>query len=137
MDNFSRPKIVFPNMTKFFPFYLDENGFYTNQKCFIITGERLWFLTAFLNSSLFRFCFKENFPGLQGGTRELSEVYFSKIPVIQVNEETNERFEKLIRQIQDKKRNGIPSKKEEEDINLLICQMYNLSPSDFDNIIKE
>lgn len=42
-------------MTKFLPFVYDKNGFFTNQKCFIITGDNVEFLTAFLNSSLFKY----------------------------------------------------------------------------------
>lgn len=87
-------------MTKYLPFFYDPDRFYTNQKCFIITGERIAFLTAFLNSSLFKFCFRDNFPELLGGTRELSKVFFDKIPVIQVDGNTNALFEKFIREIQ-------------------------------------
>lgn len=38
-DNFLKQKIIYPNMTKFLPFYLDQEGFFTNQKCFILSGE--------------------------------------------------------------------------------------------------
>ena len=39
-------------MTKFLPFVYDRSGVMTNQKCFIITGTHLEYLTAFFNSSL-------------------------------------------------------------------------------------
>ncbi|MGJ1498158.1 Eco57I restriction-modification methylase domain-containing protein, partial [Sphingobacterium spiritivorum] len=35
MEEFFRQKIVYPNMTKYMPFFLDNEGFITNQKCFI------------------------------------------------------------------------------------------------------
>src|SRR5690606_31050041 len=47
MDDFNRQKIIYPNMTKFLPFVYDDNGFLTNQKCFIVTGKYVEFLTAF------------------------------------------------------------------------------------------
>ena len=56
-------------MTKYMPFYYDIKGFYQNDKSFMITGRHVAFLTAFLNSSLFKFCFIDNFPELLGGTR--------------------------------------------------------------------
>ena len=99
-DDFSKPKIIYPNMTKYLPFVYDENKFYTNQKCFIITGNNIAFLTAFFNSSLFKFCFKDNFPELLGGTRELSKMFFEKIPVINVSSELNKEFETYIFDIQ-------------------------------------
>ena len=72
----------------------------TNQKCFIITGEKVAFLTAFLNSSLFKYCFRDSFPELQGGTRELSKIFFDLIPVIKVTQEINEKFKEAIMDIQ-------------------------------------
>ena len=78
---FERPKIIYPNMTKFLPFHLDKENYYTNQKCFIITGDSLEYLVSFLNSKLFRFCFEENFPELQGNTREMNKVIFETLPI--------------------------------------------------------
>lgn len=48
------------------PFVYDEANFLTNQKCFIITGQNMAYLNAFLNSSLFKYCFRDSFPELQG-----------------------------------------------------------------------
>jgi len=89
MNDFEKPKIIYPNMTKYLPFIYDDTGIYTNQKCFIITGDKLKYLTCFLNSKLFKYCFSDNFPELQGGTREISKVFFDKIPIklIEVTEE--------------------------------------------------
>ena len=52
LDEFSKPKIIYPNMTKFLPFVYDISGVVTNQKCFIITGKHLGYLTAFFNSPI-------------------------------------------------------------------------------------
>ena len=100
LDDFSKPKIMYHNMTKFLPFYYDEKGFYQNDKSFMITGERIAFLTVFLNSSLFKKCFIDNFPELQGGTRELRKIFFDKIPVIQVDQDVNEEFRAILGQMQ-------------------------------------
>jgi hypothetical protein len=82
--DFAKPKIIYPNMTKFMPFYLDKDeGYFTNQKCYIISGAvtTLPYLTAVFNSTLFRCCFKDNFPELLGNTYELSKVFFERIPI--------------------------------------------------------
>ena len=99
-DDFNKPKIMYPNMTKFLPFYFDTNGFYQNDKSFMITGNHITFLIAFLNSSLFKYCFIDNFPELQGGTRELRKIFFDKIPVIKVDQETDSKFKALVDDIQ-------------------------------------
>ena len=60
MEDFFRPKVMYPNMTKYMPFIYDTDKYFINDKGFIITGESIAFLTAFLNSSLFKYCFREN-----------------------------------------------------------------------------
>ena len=99
-EDFSKPKIVYPNMTKFMPFYYDEQGFYTNDKSFIISGIHLSYLVAFLNSSLFKFCFIDNFPPLFGGSRELRKIFFDKIPVLEVSDDMDAEFRELVLDIQ-------------------------------------
>jgi len=126
-DDFFKQKIIYPNMTKFLPFFYDDSGFYTNQKCFIITGQHIAFLTAFLNSSIFKFCFKENFPELQGGTRELSKIFFDKIPVIKVTNEQNQDFETIVNNIQYLKSKKLNTQYLERQIDQLIFDIYNLN----------
>ena len=46
-EDFSKPKIIYPNMTKYMPFVYDEAYFLTNQKCFIITGQNMAYLPQF------------------------------------------------------------------------------------------
>jgi len=96
---FRRPKIMYPNMTKFMPFYLDKKAnWFCNQKAFIITGKEptLDYLTAFFNSSIFRCCFKDDFPELLGNTYELSKKYFKEVPVLKVLAEVESFFSPLI-----------------------------------------
>ncbi len=87
-------------MTKYMPFVYDDKEYITNQKCFIITGKYVAFLTAFLNSSLFKYCFRDSFPELQGGTREMSKIFFDKIPIMIISDEVNKEFIELINDIQ-------------------------------------
>ena len=91
---------MYPNMTKYLPFYFDQSGFYQNDKSFMITGHHMAYLTAFLNSSIFKFCFLEYFPELQGGTRELRKIFFDKIPILEVSDEVNDLFVPLVQDIQ-------------------------------------
>uniref|UniRef100_UPI002FD7D2CE TaqI-like C-terminal specificity domain-containing protein n=1 Tax=Bacteroides fragilis TaxID=817 RepID=UPI002FD7D2CE len=121
-EDFNKPKIVYPNMTKYMPFVYDDNAYCTNQKCFIITGQAIAYLTAFFNSSLFKFCFRDSFPELQGGTREMSKIFFDKIPVMQVTDEMNARFRSAVNDIQN-----VYSKSKAMAIDSMIFDLYNLS----------
>ena len=121
-------------MTKYLPFIFDTNCFMTNQKCFIVAGENIAFLTAFLNSSLFKFCFRDNFPELQGGTREVSKIFFDKIPVATVDSKTNRIFEKRILEIQELKKRKTDTKIKEIEVDHLIFDLYQLSAQEKANI---
>lgn len=95
--NFEIPKLIYPEITKYIPFVYDESElFYTNNKCFILSGERLKYLTCILNSKLFKYFFLDNFPELQGGSRELRKVFFEKIPIQKIDEEKEIPFEKML-----------------------------------------
>ncbi|MBU2493188.1 MAG: Eco57I restriction-modification methylase domain-containing protein [Bacteroidetes bacterium] len=125
-EDFFRPKIIYPNMTKFLPFVYDEDCFLTNQKCFIVIGNNIAYLTAFFNSSLFKYSFRDNFPELQGGTRELSKIFFDKIPVKKIDANIEKIFRKLVLQIQTSKRQNKDSKQFEQQIDELIFDIYEL-----------
>ncbi len=129
LEDFYQPKIVYPNMTKYMPFCLDDEGFLTNQKCFIITGEKIAFLTAFLNSSIFKYCFRDSFPELQGGTRELSKIFFDNIPVLKVSKEQERIFKAAILDIQS---NYTETKA--RAIDRLVFEAYHLGEKDIETI---
>ena len=102
-EDFSKPKIIYPNMTKYMPFVYDINHYVTNQKCFIMTGENLEYLTAFFNSNIFKICYRDAFPELQGGTRELSKIFFYEIKIPRLQDIFYTDFEHLIGDVQNQK----------------------------------
>lgn len=124
-EDFSQPKIIYPNMTKYLPFVYDSRAYITNQKCFIITGKNVAYLTAFFNSSLFKYCFRDSFPELQGGTRELSKIFFDKIPVCSVSNAQNLLFKKAVEDIQYEY-----TKQKALRIDTMIFDLYNLNPEE-------
>ncbi len=112
LEEFNKPKIIYPNMTKYLPFYYDiDDKYFANQKAYIITGkvDSLPYLTAFFNSSLFRYCFKDDFPALGEDRRELGKIYFEKISVKKPSEDQRQLFLKLVYMIQT----GVKSEKQE------------------------
>lgn len=121
-EDFSKPKVMYPNMTKFMPFYYDERGFYQNDKSFMITGTHVPYLAAFLNSSLFKFCFRDNFPELLGGTRELRKIFFDKIPVKKISDSVNDTFRCKVNKIQSNY-----TKEQTFEIEMLLFDLYNLT----------
>lgn len=109
---FSKPKIMYPNMTSLFPFIYDEKGFFGNDKTFIITANdesvNLKFITAILNSKLCKLWIWYNCPELQEGTREIRKVYFENFRIpLNVDQQTLADLTDLqmcqVRQLQDKR----------------------------------
>ena len=109
-------------MTKFLPFVYDEQGYYTNQKCFIVTGQHLGYLTAFLNSSLFKFCFIDSFP-------ELSKVFFDRIPVKPVDEADEILHMAAVKEIQQ-----TYTREKAEAIDRMIFAHYGLTEEEIESI---
>ena len=132
MDDFNKQKIIYPNMTKYLPFLFDDKNFFVNQKCFIITGQYIGFLTAFFNSSLFKYCFRDNFPELRGGTRELSKIFFETIPVIAIDAKIEINFLNAVKDIQN---NYTHSKA--FSLDEMIFKLYKLSREEETEILNK
>lgn len=130
MGDFSKPKIFYPNITKDLPFYFDtDDHFYGNDLTWIISSvsENLAALTAQLNSILFRFCFKGNFPELLGGAAKTSKIFFDKIPLKRPSPEQAQVLEVLVGWVQTGKRYDVPAFKTafvESLIDACVLEMY-------------
>ncbi|MDM8559555.1 Eco57I restriction-modification methylase domain-containing protein [Candidatus Parabeggiatoa sp. HSG14] len=130
IENFEKPKIIYPNMTKFLPFVLDfEEHYYHNDKSFHLITEQIYWLGAFFNSTLFKYCFKDNFSELLGGTRELRKVFFEPIPVKQISKKQEQPFVKKVNQIIAAKKHNpkADTSKLEAEIDQLVYKLYGLT----------
>ena len=85
LDEFSKPKIMYCEITASFPFVYDENSLMCNNKVFFISAKdcsvNLKSLTAIFNSKLCKLWIWYNCPELQGRTREIRKVYFENFPI--------------------------------------------------------
>ncbi len=128
INEFEKEKIVYPNMTKYKPFILDRRNYYTNQKCFIITSEKesVSYLLSILNSWVFDFAFKDYFPELLGGTRELSKIFFVNLPIPKISTENQKPFEIMVDFIIFAKENGFESESKifESVIDGMVYDLY-------------
>ncbi|WP_256003662.1 type IIG restriction enzyme/methyltransferase [Pedobacter deserti] len=133
-EDFLKPKIIYPNMTKYLPFVYDKHQFFTNDKSFILSSSTPGYLTAFLNSKLFKFAFKDYFPELLGDTREIRKIFFETItikPPIKT-----EIFDQKVISIEQQKAQNLSTIVEENEINKLIFEHYDLTSSEI-SIIEE
>ncbi len=124
-------------MTKYLPFLYDENKYFTNQKCFILTGKHLKFLTGCLNAKVSSYWIKENCPELQGGTRELSKVFFENLPIPQIPKGEQKPFTERADQIIALKKQGKDTTAVEKEIDGLVYGLYGLAKEEIKEVEKQ
>lgn len=148
-NEFSKPKIMYPNMTSSFPFIYDEKGYYGNDKTFIITATdesvNLKTLTAIFNSKLCKLWIWYNCPELQGGTREIRKSYFENFPVpasIHVDKQSAlsaaaDQMQSLNLQLQKKCLRFLSRIKESFGVNKTTPTLEEVYLHDFPTLVKE
>lgn len=133
LRDFGKKKIIYPNQTTHPCFYLDTEGYYINQKAYMIVGRHLGYLTAFFNSALFRYCFTDNFPIIQGAGREMNESIFKRIPVKDVTDTEDAEYERRVMEIQQMKRDGLQTEEKEHELDMMILAHYGITEPDQQN----
>lgn len=128
LEEFYKPKIIYPNMTKYMPFVYDKHQFFTNDKSFILTGNSLEYLTAFLNSKLFKFTFKEYFPELLGESREIRKVFFERVSVKSTVDE--QWFKTMCDAMLTSKEKGLSTLELEKEIDNKFFNLYELTETE-------
>ncbi|WP_265596244.1 Eco57I restriction-modification methylase domain-containing protein [Verrucomicrobium sp. BvORR106] len=107
LREFSQPKIIYQDIAQSLPFYFDDREhFFFNNTLWMMNGDasQLPYVTAMLNSSVFRCCFRDNFPEYSGNAYRLFAIFMEKIPVKKPTDQQSALFEKLVPLIQFAKR---------------------------------
>ena len=112
---------------------LNKGSFFINDKGFILTGELLDYLTIFFNSRLFRFCFKEYFPELLGEARELRKVFFEKINIKRIENDT--WYTEILKLIISHKKSGLSIEPLQIQIDEKLFELYQLTKEDRELIL--
>ncbi len=113
MDEFSKPKIVYQELTQGSRFTLDKNGdFFVSNTAYLLTGERLEYLLKVLNTRLIEYIFRSFYSVSLGesGLRWLNQ-YVTNLPILKPN--------------RDQERDIIGS--DEQQVELLLSTFYKLS----------
>lgn len=135
-------KIIYPNMAKEFIAYLDMQGFFTNQKCFILTDniknkDRLLYLTAVLNSKANFWYFKQIGATLGASGYEMSKIFVERLPVI----EADKIDSTLLKEIENLASEILESKNKdsalESHLDSLVYKAYGLNDNEINLIESE
>jgi hypothetical protein len=135
LRQFENEKIIYPVMSWEASFFYDRDGFYSNDKSFIITGNNLKYLIAILNSKITHYYLCQICSSLGNAAIEYRKIYLDVFPVPSINS-SNEfiviQIESLVDQIlkfkiEDPKRD---TSKLEGQIDELVYQLYDLTPEE-------
>ncbi len=128
IGEFEKPKIIFSEIVSDPQFYYDEKGYYPEATVFFITGEKLKYLTALLNSKAVTFFFKSFYMGgeLVGKIR-YKKVFLEQIPIPKPTDKEEDSITKIVDTIIEFKAEGKLTNALETEIDQLVYQLYGLT----------
>ena len=132
-DDFSKQKILWAetmrihksNIQNFPRFGFTRSEIFTDKTCFFATGTHLYFILAYLNSSLGRYLCKRYVSILDNGGYLMQKVYLEAVPIIKPEISHIQKVENLCINIIDE-----PDSKYEYEINKNIYSLYNFSQNE-------
>lgn len=100
LDEIEKPKIVFSEIVSEPQFYYDTMGYYPEATVFFITGEKLKYLTALLNSKAVTYVFKKFYAGGElVGKYRYKKAFLENLPIAIPNNKTEEIFNSIVDRI--------------------------------------
>ncbi|MBZ7954545.1 Eco57I restriction-modification methylase domain-containing protein [Campylobacter sp. W0018] len=132
---FEKEKIVYSEIVREPQFYLDTKlNFYAEATSFVLTGENLKYLIAFLNNEFVAYIFKEFYAGGNLGENgfRYKKAFLEKLPIPKINSKNQKTADELVTLVdkilkakeQDK---NADTKIQEDKINTLVYKLYNLT----------
>ena len=150
-EDFENPKLIWAEITQSPNFYYDEDGYYMNNKCFMISSDEtnLKVLNAIFLSTLFEFLYRNLGSNLGEKGLELRKVFLVDLPIVIPDEDKQSEIIGLVDEIihlnkelknikSPTERNSLNMKIEliDKEINNLIYDLYNISNQEI-KIIEE
>ena len=127
-----KPKIIYADIVQDTgKFYLDEDGYFTNDTAFLISGDNLHYLLGILNSKAFTFFYKNFYCGGALGNKALryKRDFLQKVPIPNATAEQQKPIIDLVDKILAAKKANpqADTSAEEAEIDRLVYQLYGLS----------
>ncbi|TXE89001.1 class I SAM-dependent DNA methyltransferase [Campylobacter volucris] len=134
-EEFEKEKIVYSEIVRKPQFYLDINlNFYAEATSFVLTGENLKYLIAFLNNDFVAFIFKSFYAGGNLGESgfRYKKAFLEKLPIPKINSKNEKLANELVSLVDEilkaKEQNKNANTQEQENkINSIVYKLYNLT----------
>lgn len=130
---FEKPKIVYNETSKKLHAFIDYNNFYINKTGFIIISNNTEYILGLLNSQLFDFYYRNEFPAWgdpwAGGRIQFRGDRMAKIPIVDADPENKKAIADLVNQIQQRMKIDPSSNVGalEKKIDQLVYKLYGLN----------
>lgn len=136
LKDFEKPKIVWGEISDKPKFAYDEDGYYAEATTFLMTGEKLKFLLAILNSRVSEWYFNLIGTTTGMGTNRWKKYKIEMLPIKIPTENQEDEIEKLVNSIvQTKKHNpSADTTALEAQIDQLVYQLYDLTEEEIEII---
>jgi len=129
-ENFDFPKIIYPETTvRRSEFYLDDEGYYIDKTCFMITGVSLSYLNAILSSKLMEWFLETELRSLGKKSIQYSKQYIEQIPIPEISSNKQNLIIDMIEIIHSLKKENPQSYTTdlEQQIDNLVYKLYDLT----------
>ncbi len=132
LEDFDRPKIIWGRISDEAKFSYDDDGYYTLDTAFIMTGKSLKYLLAFLNSKVARWYFDQIATTTGMGTNQWLKYKIEQLPVPEPSAEVELQLTVLVDKVLTLKRQSpaVDTLAYEAQIDALVFRAYGLSETD-------
>ncbi|MDP3914699.1 MAG: TaqI-like C-terminal specificity domain-containing protein [Bacteroidota bacterium] len=128
--DFEKPKIIWGEIADKPKFAYDDCNYYAEATTFLMTGEKLKFLLAILNSNVSEWYFNKIGTTTGMGTNRWKKYKIELLPIKIPSEDMELKIETLVDKIRAQKQQGIDSTENERKIDELVYKLYELTPDE-------
>jgi hypothetical protein len=138
LEDFEKPKIVWGEISDKPKFTFDDAGYYAEATTFLMTGEKLKYLLAILNSKVSEWYFNLIGTTTGMGTNRWKKYKIELMPIKEVSKSEEQKIENVVNKILSLKKQNPEADTTvlESEIDQLVYQLYNLTENEI-KIIEE
>lgn len=134
LEDFEKPKIIWGEISDKPKFTYEDEGFYEEATTFLMTGEKLKFLLAILNSKVSEWYFHQIGTTTGMGTNRWKKYKIEQLPIKEPSTEQQQQIESKVDQILSLKKANPQADTSalEREIDLMVYELYGLSEEEIE-----
>ncbi|MHB8335804.1 MAG: Eco57I restriction-modification methylase domain-containing protein [Ignavibacteriaceae bacterium] len=127
LEEFKKEKIVWLEISDKANYAFDDKGMYLTNSAYFLTGKNLKYLLAILNSKLSDYYFFQITAKIAGGRKRYTKQYVGQVRIPEIPEAQQKPFVNLVDIILDAKQQVKDTTALENEIDLMVYKLYNLT----------